>query len=307
MKNKHNFSRLKSAIFDSKSGGRAALLRKAVAPVTRQIDSVLSSKHKLRFDSLPKCVLICCPPRVGSTFIYQVLTRTIPCAYVANIHQLAPRLGSGLFPQNKAHTQRLSNFVSFYGHTRDLWDVNEGNNFLNYWFKDDIPLNIRHRFYETLFWLGASSDVPAIIKNVSVYERLSELHRAVPELLFIRIVRDPQTSIESSLRAYKDLGYLNPLPTSLDTSERDPIKLIITQIQLIEKRITSELANVPQGSVLEWSYEDFCQNPQKLIDGLGKLLGVTLDWSLDIFPFERSKRKRVSEPESQRIASLLKR
>ena len=298
-------SRLKSALVDGGVEGRTALLRKAVSPVSRMVDDFLSPRHAVSDRPVPPCVLLCCPPRTGSTFIYQVLARVVPCAYVANVHQLAPRLGTKLLSLHDMKRPQPANLVSYYGHTRALADVSEGNEFVDYWFTDNEQGSIRKRFHETLAWIGASPERPAIIKNVSVYDRLSMLSEAVPELTFLRIVRDRQQSIESSLRAYRELGYINPTPDGLRITEDDPLRTIVEQVQLIEDRITRELSEVSGEHVVTWEYEKFCEDPEAMIGELCTRIGVTPIWNSDMVRFTKSTRKKVSTPESERIAALL--
>lgn len=300
-----DINRLKSALVDGGVEGRIALLRKAVSPVSRMFDYLLSPRHGVSDRSIPPSVLLCCPPRTGSTFIYQVLARVVPCAYVANVHQLAPRSGTKLLGLHDRRWPRPGKLVSYYGHTSALADVSEGNEFVDYWFTDDEPGGIRNRFLDTLAWIGASSERPAIIKNVCVYDRLSKLSTAVPELTFLRIVRDRQQSIESSLRAYRELGYINPAPDGLRISKEDPLRTIVDQVQMIEDRITRELCEVPRENVVIWEYEEFCEDPEAMIRELCTRLGVTPNWNAEMIPFAKSTRKKVSEPESERIAALL--
>ena len=73
-----------------KTCGRIALVRKAVAPITRSIDNLIPNSLE-NHNSTPNCVIICSPPRSGSTAVYQILARALPCATVTNLHQLFPR------------------------------------------------------------------------------------------------------------------------------------------------------------------------------------------------------------------------
>ena len=285
-----------------------AISRKFLSPFCKVIDRVISSLVSKESQSVINqgCVLICSPPRSGSTVLYQVVSRVIDCSYVTNLHQVFPMTASVILNNLKAIFGRPKGLKSYYGHTREWRNVNEGNELVDYWFKTNDRDAIRKRFIQTLNWLSGNSERAVIIKNVCVYDRLLELHSAVPEIIFVHLSRDTQQVIESELRGYFELGYFNPIPEELiETTVVDPVSFAVRQISYIERRITRQLRQVPDVNVVHWSYEEFCESPADYIEYLAMRLDANVEWANFDEKLIASDSRKVSQGDASRIREML--
>lgn len=296
--------RVQSALTKGRSAGRNALLRRLVAPLCLLIDALLHRKQALS-DVVPPCVIICSPPRSGSTVIYQILVRVLPCSRLTNLHQLAPRHATGLLQRSKG-LPLPTKLNSFYGHTASLSDVSEGNEMVRYWFKTSNEKEIRRRFIETMGWLKASEKHPVIMKNVGLYNKISQLHAAVPEIAVVRLRRNTQSVVESELRAYHELGSINPIPAEMNEKDFDnPAELVVNQILCIEKRLDEEMALIPVNRQLEWTYETLLSTPEETVKQLSAFIDVTADWEKLDVALHPSTRRNVDNESAREIARLI--
>lgn len=288
-------------------------------PITKRADRIATlqySKERIASqlpDPIPPCLMIVSPPRSGSTIIYQVLVKTIQCVYISNLHALFPRNASGYMLQRGRFGEGKANLQNYYGYTSSLYDVNEGNDIIESIIVDNADVaTIRDRFLIQMGFMLARADRPFIFKNVSAYEQITTLHSAVPELTFLRIRRDPERVIQSVIRAYRELGTFNPIPRELRLKKiDDPIEFAVRQILAIEKSIDAQLADIENSKWLEWSYEEFCEKSETLIQDLA---GEHLCMSNSRPRFERSsvvlqtsRRIHVSKKEADQISALVKR
>lgn len=306
-----NYNRVKSALFSKSNAGRWALCRKLLSPFCRLIDLTLYlglNHSRSEVQQLPQVVLLCSPPRSGSTVIYQTVCRSLDCDYITNLHQLFPRTGSRLksFLNSRKAVTAPKTLSSYYGHTKELSDVNEGNEFIDYWFKTNDKQGIRSRFIETIRWLNDSNEKPVIIKNVGVYDRIDDLFAAVPELIVIKIQRERQQVVESELKGFYELGYFNPIPKKMvGMIITNPAEYAVMQILEMEKVIDKQLASIPQSKTYIWNYDKFCLNPSLFIAPLAKQLRSTFQ-NGDISKGLRvSKSIKVSKEDSLYIEKLL--
>jgi len=253
-------------------------------------------------------VLVVGPPRSGSTLISQMLVRVIPCAYASNLHAIAPTLMEKLRRSAPAVSGPLR---SYYGYTGSLSDVNEANELFDAMFKGEPSREtLRRRFLTLAAGVGAGRDRPLIAKNVRSFERITELHAAVPELFFLRVRRDREQVVQSVLRAFHLLGTFHPIPRRLrGHSMGDPVAFAVDQIGEIESRISEQLAGIPESQWTEWSYEGFCADPATLIDKLAveQLQIAPEDLRREWFreQFRASFSTKVTPEESERISRLL--
>ena len=148
-----------------------------------------------------------------------------------------------------------------------------------------------------------------IFKNVGAYSKILCLHEAVPELIFLRVKRNSEQVIQSVLHAYHELGYFNPIPTSLQYSAADnPIEFSVRQILEIERIIDIQKKKIDPSVWLEWSYEDFCVDTWAMISNLAQNY-LQMEQSClrkdSLTKLKVSRRAKVSKNEGHRISCLL--
>ncbi len=251
------------------------------------------------------------PPRSGSTIVYQVLTRLIPSVYISNLHSLFPNLASSFLLKNNLFGRLSLKFNNYYGYTAQINDVNEGNQLVEELLQDRENLSlIRSRFIDLIRMMQATTNCPLIFKNVRAYPNILKLHNAIPELIFIRVKRNPEQVIQSVVKAYYELGTFHPVPHSLKHSNiKDPVEFAVKQILEIEKTLDEQLKHIKCSSVVEIEYESFCSDPWIVAENLVKnylnldLSCLRKDSLSDLL--QVSNRVKVSESDAKKISLLL--
>jgi hypothetical protein len=262
-------SQIKRLFGALRSGNKAAyvaILILIIGSPVRIIDTLIYSLITQLFvrqkKKIPNCYLIVSPPRSGSTLIYQVLTRSLDCLYLSNLHQLIPCHASYVLNWLSSDSRKLTR--SYYGYTESLLDVNEGNNFINKIFENgDDPLVIREKFLRLLKRIDTRGKT-IILKNVQVFDKIHLLQKAVPELKYVRIKREPLQIIQSTLRAYYELGTFHPVTSSMK-SHNLPVSMAVNQYCDIEKELDLQLSTIAPSSIYTIRYEQFCKDPKSVI------------------------------------------
>ena len=303
------YKRLKSAVFSGNTAAYLGLMLKFVSPFTKVLDAIIGDKPKN--NECPPCVMMVGPSRTGATIIYQVISRAIPCVYVSNLHALFPRYASKYLFKKELYGKSSLNFNNYYGYTSQLNDVYEGNELVAKIFKGNPSKEVvRKRFLQFVNSLGATEEKPLIFKNVRYYDKIYQLHKAVPELTFLRVKRNTFNLAQSVLNAYYELGYFHPIPDSLkEKNIIDPIEFSVLQVLEVEKIIDGQLAKMPSEKVLRWNYEDFCKNPWEMIEGLAKNY-LKIDKSLlrrNVLsqPLKASNKIKVGEEIEEKIKKMI--
>jgi hypothetical protein len=305
-----NLKRLFGALSSCKSAAYYALLWKLIKPLTLIIDKVLPSPGKLqqteKETEIGPCLLIVSPPRSGSTIIYQVLIRAIRCVYFSNLHALLPRTASRFFKSYPLFGDTSVTYQNYYGYTSSIFDVNEGNEAIATILQNSAdPKQIRRNFILFYQQIGASSEVPLIIKNVRNYNNLLLLHQAVPELVFLRIKRDRTQLIHSVLKAYNELGTFHPIPDELlDLAIEDEVEFAVRQILTMEQSLKKQQEQIATEKWITCSYEDFCRNSSSIIGRIATdYFGLTANSSLNDRDFHL--RASFTRKENKQVAVLL--
>jgi len=305
--------RLKGALRSGSSAARLGMFLKALGPFTRLLDKMIYGAlygNEGKEEKLSTCLMIVGPPRSGSTIIYQVLARAIPCVYISNLHPLFPNCASSYMLRNGLFGVNLVGFHNYYGYTSSIYDVNEGNEIVGTFFRGNANKElIRERFIKSASAIGTTQERPLIFKNLKAYSHISRLHEAVPEIVFLRVKRDPEQVIKSVVRAYHELGTFHPVPKALVNCEiNDPVEFAVRQILEIERVIDLQIEQIQKPARLEWWYEDFCSAPWPMIKNLAENY-LKMDPSLlrrDAVPeLQISKHLKVSTDEAYRISLLL--
>ncbi len=284
----------------------------ALSPFTRLLDRLLPKPAKTGKDKLPPCLIIVSPPRSGSTIMYQVLVRAIPCVYYTNLHVLFPDHASVWLLKKDKFGQKLGGYNNYYGYTSSLNDVNEGNEIFENLYRDTSdPNEIRSRFIKFLNTLDPEGKRPVILKNVRTFEQMELLAKAVPEVKFLRIRRNLADNIQSELRAYYEAGTFHPLPSNLSGIDyhQDPVDFAVRQILEMHATFDRLRSAIPADRWIDWTYEDFCEHTAPMIRELARdFLGVDendLRQEALAQTLKPSTRRKVSPEEEDQINKKL--
>ena len=311
-----NIKRLKSAIFSKKIASYLGILIYAIGPLIRLIDNiafqvlaVFFTSYKKKNITKRKCIFLFSTPRSGSTIIYQYLIRSFHCCYISNLHILLPHLAPYIFLK-KNIAKPLNLGKNYYGYTPSLYDVNEGNYFIDKLFKNNPDkILLRKRFWALLNQIDHTGNSPIIIKNVRNYDKVSKLYEAVPEVCFIRITREPVQIIQSALRAYYELGSFHPLTEGMTVLE-DPVMKGCMQYTSITKSLIKQFSGIPDKSKTEINYKIFCNDPKSVIEQISATCfkeQLKISSELNSLPdkLNVSNKQKVTDAELEKIKRYL--
>ena len=294
-------------------GGAAAwmgILVRMAAPITSKIAFSLPLRKSPDIHSV-KGVFIFCPPRSGGTAIYQAISHALPSMPLTNGHVLFLKLGSHIYRKFKKSKNAMpAEFNNFNGYTSSLHGVNEGNEFFT-WPK--VNKNLEKNFLKLTALLGPIENESIVLKNVRTYENIASIYKACSQtgILFVRVKRNPQKIIESSLKVFRRTGVFHPIPNELQgTQIEDPVRFAVKQITLIEKVIDEQLENIPDSRKYVIAYEEFCDDPYTFIEEIAlNYLGYSKSDIRHVPAIENmhvSSKQKVPDETVERISVLLK-
>ena len=294
-------------------GGASAwmgMLVRLAAPISSKLAFKIPVNQEYSIEKI-RGVFIICPPRSGGTAIYQAISHALPAIPLTNGHVLFLSHGSRIYRRYKQSDDAFpAQFDNFNGYTSKLYGVNEGNEFFS-WTQN--PKDLQENFCRLNALLGPKDDECIVLKNVRTYENIQSFYKASQDsgIIFLRVKRDIQKIIESSLKVYRRTGVFHPIPKELQGRKiSDPVRFAVEQISSIEKEIDRQLENIPEERKIEFSYEDFCEDPYKFIDDIAvNHLGFSRDDVRHIPAIDNmrvSKKQKVSEDTGKRISELLK-
>ncbi len=294
--------RIKGAISSGKLAAFSGIGIILLGPITRVLDSLVymffTQLFSKRNNSIPNCYFLFSTPRSGSTIIYQVLTRASNCKYISNFHVLFPNHASYQVKKAKGLG------ANYYGYTSSIYDVNEGNLLINRIFSGTAsPKEIRKRFFKLLRQIDHTGKFPIFIKNIQNYHNISLLHKAVPEIKFIRIKRDPKQIVQSVLKAYYELGTFHPVTESMRNTS-DPVLKSVLQFKEMTEIMNKQTTNIPLTNLVEVGYEVFCEDPMVVL-GNEIWSGIKFD-DKKVPQLKVSKSQKVSDEELSLIKIHLK-
>lgn len=316
----NNLKRFSGAVRSKHPAAYLGLAIKTIAPLTQFFDLTIQKfvrpNRSPELGNLCRCVFIVCPPRSGGTVIYQALTHALPSIFLSNLHALLPNFGTRILRIGRERLKSPLSFNNYYGYTSHLLDVYEGNEFFEWVHQplgemsiDENNRYLRHKFIQLVNLLAPLPSECVIFKNARFFSVVQKIHQAVPEIIFIRVKRDPNQVIESVVRAFYDLGHFHPVPESVaKMSITDPIEFACYQIEAIEASLNKQFACLPDSSQFTIPYEAFCERPYEFINTLAydflKLSPGSVRDCPDLAMLTPSRRQKVSDSERLRIHTL---
>jgi len=320
-----------------RSRNRAAyftLFREGLSLMLTPLDILLaSSEQKLTRkpaqSDLP-LVLILGGSRSGTTLLYQTLCHYLPVSYFNNLSVSFPRspiTSSNMF--KRFLKKGNSTFKNYYGSVPGFNGPNDGFHIWNRWLGQDrnhvdsdidqVVLEEMRNFVHT--W-HATFGKPLLNKNNRNSLAISTFERALPtQVRYIVIKRHPQFVVQSLICSREEVqgdkrvgwGLGANETTSTDKHDKsDPyayIEDICRQVYTVDKQLNQNLQQVDSNRYIEITYEEFCQNPQAVVQQVALLvLGKKLDDKelKNLNPFDNTNNQRLSDEEFQRIKETLK-
>lgn len=220
-------------------------------------------------------------PRTGTTLMYQYVVHRLHMAYFTNkvggnkdFPCAVTWLSKLVFPRYK------SDFKSHYGRVEGNMAPREAGAFWLRFFhiddyagfqsmdNSDVDLLRRIIFCIQDIFGGA----PYVNKNVKHILRLDALEKVFPDSVFIITRRDFEdvalSLLEGRKKNFGDVNqWLSVKPPSYETLKSMPyLDQIAHQVRDMDIKLREDLERIPANRVIYMDYEEFCRNPETLIE-----------------------------------------
>ena len=263
-----------------------ALLGMATSP----LDIALSRWERKRLSESIKptkpILLICGPPRSGTTLVGQYLINHLDVAYINNLTSLFPRSPLSVNSLWGARSiDHYGDYTAFYGKSRSLRGVNDGLYIWDRWLGND-----RRTVPETLS-ADAATTMPAFFGHLQalydkpVVNKVNRLNTCahlvaplLPNAVFVFVNRHPLWLAQSLYVARERIG--GDLSRAYGTQHPnpvadDPVADVAAQVEWHQRQTRAVISRMPTGQVIELCYETFCAAPEQLIQELRSRVGQT--------------------------------
>jgi len=228
-------------------------------------------------------------PRSGTTVLLQTIIEYYNIGYINNFIAKfweAPVIGAILFQSMYLKPEKQS-FLSDSGFTTGINGPHEFGYFWKRFFnysdshqiKESDYLSINSKLLnQEIAGLESVLNKPMIFKNPPALSlQVRFIKKYVPNAHFIYIKRNPKFIAQSIYikrkQIYQDLKHwYSTKPAEYNQLKiKDPIEQIIGQVFYTNKKIESDLAEIPNTNKTILDYEDFCKNPIASINSCNKL------------------------------------
>jgi Sulfotransferase family len=301
---------------------RFAMVSAALGVVATPADLILQLWERGLYDRAAPptrpMILVCGPPRSGTTLMTQVLIRNLPVAFINNLTAIFPRSPLtanrlfGRLPQNRA-----VEYHSYYGKSSRLSGPNDALHLWDRWLGTDrttIPETLGEPAADAMRrFFGAFERLyraPLVAKNNSLNATARLVAEALPTARFLCLRRDPVYLAQSLLRARRDIHGGDETPYGLaDTDDPDPIESVCRQVEFHERLAEQQLAAIGQARFWIVSYEGFCADPlatvrRASVEGLGEAFRP--EWGdPSLRGFEVANRRRIDLEAFERLERRL--
>ena len=224
-------------------------------------------------------------PRSGTTLVNQYLTSALDVGYINNLiasFWKVPHQGA-ILSKKLLGTEYLSNFSSNFGRTSDIKEPHEFGYFwserLN--FRELIEptqekrdrINLKE-LRDEIIRINLAFDKPVVYKSIFLSWWASEVVRLMPKTIFVHVTRDWKDNADSLLRIRKK--YFNDLNTWASFKPKqfeqlknlNPVEQVVGQVYYLNQSFTDELSKIGKDNKITIRYEDFVENPIKLLDDI---------------------------------------
>ena len=318
------------------SNSPRALLSSLAGPLKDNMQALLSRREMQAIDAAGEPssppVFIVGPPRTGTTLVYLFVLRALRTSYFCN---LADRFH--LWPVQV--TRFLANFPDFlppdsfssrFGETSGLKSPSPGRHIWIRWFPVDapqtdplgplppLPEEATQGMQKTVAMIEKIMGGPFVNKTQAHCTRIPNLALAFPNMVIIRVSRDPYFTAQSILAGRKkffgdEREWFSVKPRNfLDLVERPVLEQVSGQIYYLEKGMDRDLERIPQVPVFNIRYEDFCEAPRKMVADFKEFYrektGISLRNRFQVpDSFTVSRSDRLSSEVSQELKEHLSR
>lgn len=304
---------------------RSALFLTAAGIVLSPLDFLLKRyEHKIYERSQNKTVhlvMVCGPPRSGTTLVAQYLINSLEVSYINNLASLFPQSPVVINHWLRRFVQpRLGNYQAFYGRSQRLAGVNDGLQIWDRWLgsqRDELPVTLQpdaqigiRQFFAA--WLDKFG-TPCVNKVNRLIGCLNLVAPMLPDSIFVYLQRDPVMLAQSLLIARNEIGGDSNHNYGLAHPDRchdDPIEDVCRQVEFYMQLQKQYASGALKNRIVFVEYEKFCNNPAQLLDRLDSVLPFPVtrrgvpDSNLS---FKVSDSTRLPEEQIRRIRERLAR
>jgi hypothetical protein len=226
-------------------------------------------------------------PRTGTTLIYQYIVHRLAISYFTNgvgKYFKSPCLIT--YIQHKLYGNYQSDFISHYGKVAGPNAPREAGSFWGRFFGFDNYINYSevdkkdvHTIRNTIACIqNIFGDVPFVNKNVKHMLRIDTLCGIFPKVHLVIVERDLEDVAISTLRSrYNNLSDPNKW-WSVKPPNFDELKGLETfeqvgyQLISLQKKLSFDLSKIAHSRVIRLSYEEFCTNPDSIIEKITNVI-----------------------------------
>ncbi len=284
----------------------------ALGALLTPIDLVLTVAEEKRYAAaapprLP-VVLVCGPPRSGTTLVAQQLIQQLPVAYLSNL--------AGIFPHAPLTAARLAGRVgarwrgtlgSYYGRARSLSAPSDALALWDRWFGRDRNLlrssltRSEQEGMRQFFGAREAEDPrPLVAKNNRLNGQAALVSDVLPTARFICLERDPVFLAQSLLLARQEISGDDARAYGLHRAEEEsaanPVESVCAQVMFHARLAATQQALLGPERFWRVSYEQFCADPAALVARVAQELLDLPDAALQappLAPFTVSRKDRL--------------
>ena len=252
-------------------------------------------------------------PRSGTTLIYQYVVHCLNVAYFTNGVERArwyPCLMTAY--QRRRYGDYQSDFKSRYGQVEGPVAPHEAGGVWGRFFDNDAYVRYEDLTPQKLQFLRRTvfcvqGNKPFVNKNVKHLLRINALASVFPNAHFLIVERGLPDVAVSVLRArYKNQGnaaaWWSAKPPNYEALKNlTPAEQVAGQVIALRERMEQDLAALPE-RVLRVHYEDFCREPEALIEQLRDTIGPVETRNPPKVSFALSVNKPETDEERQVVA-----
>lgn len=307
---------------DRNPAARSAMYMALAGVITSPLDLYLSRKEQEAYTSATDdrypIILVCGPPRSGTTLVAQYLINNLDVCYLNNL--------TSIFPRSPVYANRVfgrfvrlkpGDFSAFYGKSRGLSGANDALYIWDRWLgadRESVPDSLvdetgegMRRFFSAL---GALYQKPIVNKVNRLNTCAHLVANELPEARFICVRREPLHLAQSLYVARgKIMGsYESPYGVQHAPTSTDAVEDVCLQVVFHERHIRQQRAILGDDRFVVLSYEEFCQRPAELIDFvIDRFDGLSRRGSGEASPreFVASRSPKVPEDILQKMQQCL--
>ena len=300
---------------------RRLLADDAAADAASDVDVHATSLNSAR---APRpLILICGPPRSGTTVVCQSLVNHLPVGYFSNLTSLFPRSPlSAMQLFGRLVRTGPSGYDSYYGHTRGLGGVNDALYLWDRWLGPDrdrpavLLTPPQQREMQRFFAACDRRFGQAIVnKNNNLIASAHLVAECLPQARFVCLQRDPHALARSLYRARKDIHGAADVAyglagTSETTVATNPVLSVCEQVRYYQRLTQQQQERIGPDRFWTVAYEDFCRDPAALLRRVAtKILGdpaLVHGQVPTSFPQSDLSKKKVEDAVAAEIDASLK-